>query len=414
MATAKRTFGIGVFDRPKEGPQGEPCPSTCPPGPRGEPGEKGLPGDPGQYTYCLESGNCIVPGRGCLYLGDLSVRRTWGSQAMYSGRFFSVQMQYGEGGSGLFEFDLDRPSWLNWNAKYRIASGTVPAGTEGQDVILTYRVKDVLTGETASNQLEKYTIGNGTDSQTGGTSNTYFYDGEIDRFYVLPGEKFSFTIPKPIFIGFGRNPNPAANNPQAVEFGTSTTSFRFGRSLALDVGGLLTESGGQATISGTAPTSEQIVAAGGSDGVFRQDFQVYVTGHHARGLYQYQGTIFVVSPISLGAEASPQLVQRSIQGAGGAGELMEIRPRGNVIGGERGREQAIELFATRVPIGTTLESICTTANRRIRFANDTRESQPDPGTYSYTVDVVDPRIANTSIENMATREYEFTIPERRS
>ena len=418
MTIAKQDIPIRVYDRPPPGAPGAPCPSVCPPGQRGARGLKGLRGDPGQWSYALESGNAIIPGRGCLYIGGLTARDIFAGQAMYSGRFFSVQIQYGEGGTGLFQFDLDgRPSWLNWNAKYRIASGNVPSNAMGQEIILTHKVTDLLTGEVATNQLEKYTVGDGTDSQTGGTSNTYFYDGEINRFYVLAGQAFSFTIPKPIFIGFGRNTNPAAGNAQAVEFASSLTSSSFGKNLALDVNGSLTESGGQATISGTAPTYEQILAAGRadrtSDDFFSQDFQVYVTGHAGRSFYQYQGTIYVVNPISLDAEASPQTVQRSSTGAGGAGDLTPIRPRSAIKGGERGRRDAIELFATKVPMGTTLESICTNARRRIEFDNTSRESQPEPGTYSYTVDVVDPRIANPAIENMATREYQFIIPPRR-
>ena len=406
MAQAKRSGTINILPN-TPGPRGDTCP-PCPPGEKGETGDKGLPGHPGQYTFRTEDGNAIIPGRGCLYLEDLGLRPNWEAIAMYSGRFFSIQYQLAEGGTGAFDYEmLDRPSWLNWNANYRIMSGMVP-NSIGTMVRVRYKATDRYTGETIENPLT-FEIFDGAASQTGGTDDRYYFDGEIPRFYVLAGQSFNFTVPPPIFIGFGSNENPNRNNALAVEFATSTSSRSFGRNVALDAGASAVERNRSMVFSGTAPTIAQINALGRPDrppNFLRQDFHVYVTGHRARNLYQFTGTIFVIDPISLVDESEPKTVQRSR-----TGDLSPVRPRdiSVVVGGERSPGGAIETSVTKVPVGSDLESICTNSNRRIQFDNT---SQPEPGTYPYTLEVLDPRIANTSINNSAMGEYEFTIPER--
>ena len=404
MAKACQPVPVNILDGTR-GDRGDTCP-PCPPGEQGDTGPKGLPGHSGQYSYRMESGNAFISGRGCFFL-DPNLVVTGPEPTIYTTRpfmFFFGSTAVGGLGNYIYEL-VNSHSWVNFNGKYRIASGTVPSGAS--DTTVTLRATDIYTGETAD-KIIRVTINDGVNGS--GSTNargTVTYPAWIDYMFIEKGKPFSYTTPAPVFKGFGRQTHPLQGANMTIQFATSTTSSSFGRNTRLDPSTWInvSQAGQRMTLSGTAPTQAQIDAnaVDSRDISLEQDFRVFPVGGSATR-DAFWVSIRVIDPISL-EPAGPFMVQRR------AGELVSLGADtfgAGLRGGESTTTAFRQVFVTKLPIVGSLESVCYKAGA-VHFD----DPEPEPGTYPFTVEALGNTISNTSIENMASREYEFIIPPRR-
>ena len=412
MAKVCRDIPLIVHGERQPGPPGEPCPSVCPPGPRGEMGLKGLPGDPGQYSYRLEGGGISGPG-GCFYYPGIHL----GIQnlpTLYINEPFFYHFGTATGGSGIFTYDLmNRPSWMNWNAKYRFAWGNIPGDVPtgfSNRMSLRYQATDVYTGETVISDTDPVYLRVDDRPRRFGVIP---YPIVQDTFYFVKGQPFTFSFPAPILR---YNPSLEGATMLVLYATSATASFRRNSNLAGTSWINVSQKDQVVTMSGTAPTAETIEANKlNDDGFLRQDVRVYPTGASST-TGAFWVSIYIIDPIGFGPPLSTALstVQRSVAGAGGAGDLVSY---GNSVILSRlvtGGSGNNDFHITKLPSGFgSLETVCYTGGL-INFDNTSGDTQPPPGSYNYTIEALDINQNNPDIENMVSRDYQFIVPPRRN